>query len=171
MNRAADALLGANDGVTSKCGVLGASSQELTRKLRGLIAMAGARGEEKQSGWMGIARRRCRLPLSVMVNPVSAERAYDFRNGPMVLVSIADPEATVILPEQKIRDGLGLTRAEARIAMKLLDGLDTRRAADELGVSFYTVRSHLSRIFEKTGTDGQAALVGLLTRVASQPRE
>jgi DNA-binding CsgD family transcriptional regulator len=54
--------------------------------------------------------------------------------------------------------------------MKLLEGLDTRKTAEALGVSFYTVRSHLSRMFEKTGTDGQGALVGLLTRVATQPR-
>jgi DNA-binding CsgD family transcriptional regulator len=133
--------------------------------------MAGAGRDERKSGWMAIARANHRFPLSAIVSPVGPQHAPELYDGPSVLVSISDPEASVALPEQKLRDTLGLTRAEARIATKLLDGLDTRKMAEALGVSFYTVRAHLARIFEKTGTDGQAALVGLLTRVALQPRE
>jgi DNA-binding CsgD family transcriptional regulator len=171
MNRAAKSLLDNNKGIASKRGILVALTPDLTRKLHGLVATAGARREERRSGWMAIARPHHRFPLSAIISPVGPEHAPTFHDGPSVLVSISDPEAAVALPEQKLRDTLGLTRAEARIATKLLDGLDTRKTAEALGVSFHTVRAHLSRIFEKTGTDGQAALVGLLTRVASQPRE
>jgi hypothetical protein len=41
---------------------------------------------------------------------------------------------------------------------------------EALGVSFYTVRAHLARIFGKTGTQRQAELVALLTRLSGHLR-
>lgn len=57
---------------------------------------------------------------------------------------------------------LGLTAAETRIATRLVDGRSPREIAAELGVGVSTVRTHLARIFAKTGTSRQAELVSFL---------
>jgi DNA-binding CsgD family transcriptional regulator len=53
----------------------------------------------------------------------------------------------------------GLTTREARIALKIADGSTPTQAADELGVTMNTMRTHLSHIFDKTGVNSQPGLV------------
>lgn len=48
----------------------------------------------------------------------------------------------------------GLTSAEAEVLERLCDGLDPRAIADAQGVQLSTVRTHLGRIREKTGSTG-----------------
>jgi DNA-binding CsgD family transcriptional regulator len=61
----------------------------------------------------------------------------------------------------------GLTRAERRVLEKLLDGMDLRLAATELGISIHTARTQLKSILHKTGRRSQSALLMLTARVAS----
>ncbi|AGT11623.1 response regulator [Paracoccus aminophilus] len=56
----------------------------------------------------------------------------------------------------------GLTPTEARISLLLAGGAKPAAIAATLGVSATTVAFHLRNIFEKTGADRQATLVGLL---------
>jgi DNA-binding CsgD family transcriptional regulator len=58
--------------------------------------------------------------------------------------------------------GYSLTAAEARFALEILAGDGIQAAADRLGISKATARTHLSRIFAKTGTRRQAELVRML---------
>jgi len=171
MNRAGEALLADKRGLTVRNGSLAAVAEPVTRKLQGLIAAAARPNGERTSGAMVLPRPAHSLPLSVIVNPVRQERFSLFFEGPWVLVSIADPDAGISASEHRVREVLGLTRAEAHIALKLLEGCDTREAAEALGISFYTVRAHLSRMFDKTGTKRQADLVSLLTRLSGHLRE
>jgi DNA-binding CsgD family transcriptional regulator len=63
---------------------------------------------------------------------------------------------------QRLRLTYGLTEAEARFAEEILKGDGKRAAAERCGISYSTARTHLSRIFDKTGVHRQAALVRLL---------
>ena len=56
----------------------------------------------------------------------------------------------------------GLTVAQAQVAQMLAQGHELSLAADKLGVSINTVRTHVHRMFDKTGAHSQSALVGLL---------
>lgn len=57
----------------------------------------------------------------------------------------------------------GLTPQEARVARIVAEeALDTAALAEKLGVSVNTARTHLARIFAKTGVRRQAELVALL---------
>jgi DNA-binding CsgD family transcriptional regulator len=58
-----------------------------------------------------------------------------------------------------------LTPAEAKIAALLAEGQSIITITDELSISESTAKTHLRRIFEKTGTSRQAELVSLLLRV------
>jgi DNA-binding CsgD family transcriptional regulator len=55
-----------------------------------------------------------------------------------------------------------MTPAEAGFAIEILSGDGIQAAADRLSISRSTARTHLSRIFDKTGTRRQAELVRVL---------
>lgn len=61
---------------------------------------------------------------------------------------------------------LGLTAAEARLAAKLVQGLQIADAAESLGISTHTARTQLKSIFAKTGARRQSELLHLLTDVS-----
>jgi DNA-binding CsgD family transcriptional regulator len=56
----------------------------------------------------------------------------------------------------------GLLPAQAQLAIHIAEGHDLSAAAGMLGVTINTVRTHLQRMFDKTGAHSQSALVGLL---------
>lgn len=55
----------------------------------------------------------------------------------------------------------GLTPAEARVVDALANGLSTETAATTLDISIATLRTHLQRIYAKTGARTQGGLVRL----------
>jgi DNA-binding CsgD family transcriptional regulator/PAS domain-containing protein len=55
----------------------------------------------------------------------------------------------------------GITQAENRVLDLLLQGMSLERAAETLGVSANTAKTHLARLFTKTGTQRQADLARL----------
>jgi DNA-binding CsgD family transcriptional regulator len=64
-----------------------------------------------------------------------------------------------------VRDLLGLTLAEARIASLVGSGFAPRQAATELGITEETARTTLKRVFDKVGVSRQSELAVLLTRL------
>jgi pimeloyl-ACP methyl ester carboxylesterase/DNA-binding CsgD family transcriptional regulator len=62
---------------------------------------------------------------------------------------------------------LGLTAAEARLAAKLVQGLQLADAAVALDISPHTARTQLKAIFAKTGARRQSELLRLLMDVSS----
>jgi DNA-binding CsgD family transcriptional regulator len=61
-----------------------------------------------------------------------------------------------------LRSRFGLTAGEARVALEMTSAEGRAAAAQRLGVSVATLKTHLVRIFEKTGVSRQAELVRLL---------
>jgi DNA-binding CsgD family transcriptional regulator len=59
----------------------------------------------------------------------------------------------------------GLSEAQTRLAETITAGFGLTASAKILGVSVNTVRTHLSRIYEKTGVNTQTALVRVLLGV------
>ena len=64
-----------------------------------------------------------------------------------------------------LRDLLGVTLAEARLAALVGSGATPRQAASQLGIAEETARSALKRVFAKTGVTRQSQLAGLLGRL------
>jgi DNA-binding CsgD family transcriptional regulator len=56
----------------------------------------------------------------------------------------------------------GLTAAEARVAISVIAGAGIIGAATTLAISPNTVKSHLARVFDKTGARSQSELATLL---------
>lgn len=61
----------------------------------------------------------------------------------------------------------GLSAAQARLAAHIAEGLTLPDAALAMGVTFNTARTHLQRIYEKTGVHHQTALVRVLLSVGA----
>jgi DNA-binding CsgD family transcriptional regulator len=83
-----------------------------------------------------------------------------FEDG-KILVSFNDEQ--LLKRRIAIAQGIyGLSTAQAQLAMHVAEGHDLVIAAKLLGVSINTVRTHLQRMFDRTGAHSQSALVGLL---------
>ena len=59
----------------------------------------------------------------------------------------------------------GLSDGQLRVARHIAEGAGLKSAAEALGVSINTARTHLTRLYEKTGVSSQTALVRLLLSV------
>jgi DNA-binding CsgD family transcriptional regulator len=79
-----------------------------------------------------------------------------------VAVFTQNPTQAPLLPGEAFARLHGLTGAELRVVLALAQGLGAMEAADILGVSEPTVRTHLQRIFSKTGASRQTDLLQLL---------
>jgi DNA-binding CsgD family transcriptional regulator len=82
-------------------------------------------------------------------------------------VFVQDPMTAPLNPGEGFAKLYGLTPAELRILMAIAVGNGPQEAANILGISLSTVKSHLQHIFNKTGTNRQADLMQLLMRNAA----
>jgi DNA-binding CsgD family transcriptional regulator len=79
-----------------------------------------------------------------------------------------DPDAAcapdfATLPEDvRLRAEFGLTKAEARLALRLAEGSSLASAARAFNVKLTTIRSQLQQVFSKTGTARQTELMAML---------
>lgn len=79
-----------------------------------------------------------------------------------VAVFMQDPVQATLMPGEAFARLHGLTGGELRVLLALSQGLGGMEAADMLGISEPTIRTHLQHIFSKTGTSKQANLLRLL---------
>ncbi len=81
-------------------------------------------------------------------------------------VIVQDPAASAEIPTEALAELYGLTRAEGRVLELIARGQTPQDAADVLGVTLTTVKTHLQKVFAKTETARQAELVQLVTRMS-----
>jgi DNA-binding CsgD family transcriptional regulator/PAS domain-containing protein len=79
-----------------------------------------------------------------------------------VAVFVQDPRSARPLPGDAFAKLYGITNGELKFLMVLGSGLTIKQAADVLGVSEETGRTHLKRVFMKTGTSKQSELIRLV---------
>jgi DNA-binding CsgD family transcriptional regulator len=87
--------------------------------------------------------------------------------GSLVAVFVVDPADAADPSAEQLRVQFGLTPAEAGIACEVVKGSGLVECASRIGISQATARTHLHRVFEKTGTKRQAELVRKV--LASRP--
>lgn len=98
--------------------------------------------------------------IALLVRPLEDASG---RGNAGVLVFVSDPHGrTNRFDPEIIGRFYSMTPAEARLAARMAHGNNLDGVAGELGISIHTARTHLKRIFEKTGVDRQSALVYVL---------
>jgi NarL family two-component system response regulator LiaR len=65
------------------------------------------------------------------------------------------------IPDEKKREGLGITRREFEILELIAQGMSNREIAEKLYVSENTVKTHSSRVFDKLGAKRRTQAVQL----------
>jgi DNA-binding CsgD family transcriptional regulator/PAS domain-containing protein len=82
--------------------------------------------------------------------------------GASLAVFMQDPTLVAPFPGEAFARLYGLTGGELRVVLALAQGLSATESAAFLGLAERTVRSHLQRVFAKTGTSRQTQLLQLL---------
>lgn len=141
------------------------SDSQLATMLRGLT-MGEALGKSRaswnrQSLWLKHADGENRV-LATLTSLRSKPLARAFGQLPLALLTLFEPGLEKDIDCDALIEMFSLTRAEARVAARLVSGLSVQEIAREFGVGVTTVRSQLKALFEKTGTRRQAELVRLL---------
>ena len=110
---------------------------------------------------ISISRGADRAPLSLTVIPLRHHIEWIARHEQASIVFVSDPEEVVCQRHQVLQKQFGLTRAEAALVEEMLKGGDVPEVAARIGIAPATARTHLHRIFRKTGTTRQSELVHL----------
>jgi DNA-binding CsgD family transcriptional regulator len=170
-NRAAEKILGEGGAFALRAGKLCTVQPAASRVLEKLIAAAASIDPALRTGGsMALLAEGRMKPFSVIVAPVGRDRFISLREGLSVCVCVTDLEAEARLPEDALRDVLGLTPAETRLARALFAGANLQEAANRFDVSLNTVRVQLASVFDKTQTNRQSDLIALLSRLAQHDR-
>jgi DNA-binding CsgD family transcriptional regulator len=170
-NPAAETLLRNGDGLACSSNgglrlsaVLPDERAALTRTLAQALRVADGSGDA-----LGEPLRLTRLsgaaPLLVAPVPLPppAFSLWELSDAARLLVLIIDPNARNLAAATALQAGFGLTAAEARVATLIGSGLSGPQAAQVLGVSPATVKTHLGRCFEKLGVRSQVELARMLS--------
>lgn len=163
-NREAERLFTARAGLRVTEGALSTDSAVDTARLHALIAGCARRGAEPGAGGsLALSRGPDRAPLSVQVTLLRSEvPLFSMTKRPVAILCVTDPDRNTVSPIAWLQRRFDLTAAEAAFAGEIMAGRGIQAAVDRLQISRSTGRTHLARIFEKTGTHRQAELVRLM---------
>jgi DNA-binding CsgD family transcriptional regulator/PAS domain-containing protein len=157
LNRAAEKILQAKDGLYWKRGELVGARDADTGRLRRTLWD----GSGKLCALSRPSSRRPLVARAVSIGAANADRLQHVGSA-HTLLFVRDSHKTTQGDFDVIATTLGLSRQEATLAALLARGRSVAEAADELGITVGTARTHLKRIFSKTDTHRQAELVRLL---------
>jgi DNA-binding CsgD family transcriptional regulator len=164
-NETADLLLADPEGALSlQCGRIFARRPQDQTVLKHLVAEAFAPCEATS----GHGRLLARSPeasgrtLSLCVSPLPVPGYYGLPDGPPCAMIAISPLAPAVDLAKAAQQLFALTETEARFASALAAGQSLAEAADHQRVRMSTARTHLARIFQKTGTRQQSQVAALL---------
>jgi len=162
-NRKAEELLAGEDGLSSARGKLIAAVRAESDRLQALIygAVQTGRGIGLSAGGAILISRESGRPLSITVAPLG-EINMGLSQRPAAVIFVSDPDRTPDLPADLLHRCYGLTPAEVRLAMVLLEGHSLKEAANSCGVTYNTAKSQLKIVFLKTNVQRQGELIRLL---------
>jgi DNA-binding CsgD family transcriptional regulator/PAS domain-containing protein len=160
-NGAAWRILDAADGLLVRRDRLAAVRPADTSTVRRRIK-ATAERDLAACGAMAVVRRSGALPYSVAMTPVPIDAVGLEQGKVLVAVFVADPHANPPDMASTLQIAYGLTLAEASLVELLAhDTPSLADAADRLGVSQTTVKTHLRHCYQKTGARRQTELIRL----------
>ena len=108
-------------------------------------------------------------PLSAVICSLdTAEGGVADDRDAAAVIFISDPTHGIAIDRERLQRFYRLTPAEARLAALLAEGRHLDSATAALGITLHTARTHLKRIFSKTGAQSQADLVRLVLDMTNQ---
>ena len=162
MNLAGRKLVEAKEGLTLERGVLMAIDTRAEVQLQRMVFGAATAEIGRllpRGGAFSLTRDGGRHPLSVMVAPTGVTGLFPASRLASVVVLVEEPVRRGSVPFDAFTVNYGLSPAEASLTARLVGGMTISQAAVAAGIRPSTARSHLKRIFVKTGARRQSDLV------------
>ena len=163
-NDAAEALLPADGISLTPTGIratLEPENQRLQRALRQITTTTHRPQDRPNSMDLQISRSDGRLPLQMMLVPLLAGYPRVGKK-PAAMLIIFDPESPIEVAQDRCMSLFGFTRAEAQVAMGIVQGRSVEQLAAEQHRHVSTTRNLLKRVFQKAGVSRQGELVSLM---------
>ena len=155
-NGIAHELMAHGDGLRASAGWFSLTDSALNGRLHALLRRDVSQASRQT---LMIERGEGRQPLLARITPLDqSDRARPEDNAAAAVV-IIDPERYAAASLEAFCQRYRLTAAESRILQQVIGGGGLVAAAARLGVSEATARTHMQRIFEKTGTSRQTQLL------------
>ena len=159
-NDLATGLLREGDGLFDRNGLLAARRVDENTELQRLLAQAlSPLAIQQAAGSMTVQRSPRRARLVVHVNPVARRKSDLQPQQVAALVLVVDPDRAARVDQGLVSEALGLTPAEARLAVMLAAGHGVPAIAALTGSTEGTVRWHMKQIYRKQRISRQADLV------------
>lgn len=106
------------------------------------------------------------LGLLAQVLPLARPRGASEGHA-VAAIFLSRPSTPKAAPVEAVVSHYGLTPSETRVLLAMLAGQTPREIAAATGVAMPTVRTHLSRLYGKTGASGQTDLMRLISSIGS----
>jgi DNA-binding CsgD family transcriptional regulator len=141
----------------------------------GWLAAAVAKAAENQ---LNLGSHGVGLPISATgqrpavayVLPLAANGLRAAFNPAVAAIFVSTTISGAPSPQEALATIYDLTPAEARVLVQVGSGQTTAAVAELLDVSENTIKTHLARVFNKTGTSRQPELVKIVALLASPIR-
>jgi DNA-binding CsgD family transcriptional regulator len=163
------ALLNDRSVLHSPLGRLTSGNDEATQLMRDAFAAAGH--GDRALGERGLAipldSNGARYLLNVLPLTSGARRAAARVRDAVAAVFVHRAELAKTLPPEAIARSFRLTPSELRVLMTIVTTGNVAQTAEALGIAESTVRTHLHRLFAKTGASRQADLVKIVAGFTS----
>jgi len=160
-NLAAEALLIHSDLRLDREGRLCAGGASAATPLHSVLAdLTG--GEAETARRLLLPGRASGHPAHLMTIAPIGPRARDALPGQATMLVVAAPQRPAQWRQGGLQEAYGLTPAEERLALLILQGFRLDETEALLGIRHSTARTHMRRIYAKTGTRRQVELVRLL---------
>lgn len=170
INRAARAVLDAADGISLRSSQLEIAHNDGERWLRERLTIATGSRNLASGAMFRLARPSGKRPFELILSPLPASSSLG-KGRPAAVIFVTDPESATEPDIGILRHLYGLTASEARLASALIGGQTLNEFAEQAEVSMNTARTHLKRIFSKTGTTRQGELIRLLLSSSAMLRK
>jgi CheY-like chemotaxis protein/DNA-binding CsgD family transcriptional regulator len=151
-NGAADKFFQSEPLLELKDGYLSMTTPELTAELHQLVL--------KDAGdTLTVDRGTGKTPLHIFVSPLHSRASNYGQDLPIAVLFLFETVSDVERISDVIRTLYNLSPAEAKLAALLVFNPHLEEVANSLGITYNTARTHLKRIYLKTGTNRLSSLV------------
>jgi DNA-binding CsgD family transcriptional regulator len=164
-NAAGHAMLAAGDILRAASGRLVAPDPDVDRTLRDVLTAAGKGDAAIGVGGIAlplIARDGERHVAHVLPLTSGARRRAGASYASVAALFVHKAALSAPSPPEVIAKTYRLTPSELRVLLAIVEVGGAPEAAEALGIAETTIKFHLRRLFEKTGTHRQADLVKLV---------
>lgn len=126
--------------------------ENLNGKLRQLVT-------ETRNGKLTITGVKPGESIDILISPLQSSLTERSEDAPAVIAFLFSGRKDQAQLEDVLERLYSLTKAEARLAAALVQDPRLEEAAGSIGITVNTARTHLKKLFTKTGTDRQSSLV------------